>query len=107
LNGGVNNFKHKQKGDEDGTKPSNQLTEKLPGPNQHLSIEINKIIEKEIDRLEKDKQISNKFQKDIILLKKQWNDFCTSYRNLVGKRKNYQNTLTPDRKTKVSSSNSR
>lgn len=107
MNETINNFKHKQRGDEDGIRPSKQLAEKLTPPDQQLSIEINKIMEKEMDRLAKDKQIGKQFLKDIILLKKQWNDFCTTYRKLVGERKsNQRNTLTPNRK-KVSSSNSR
>lgn len=82
--------KVKGTGNEYATEPANQAAQNLGTLNQRLSIEIDNIMEKEIDRLSTDKVLRKRYAKDIILLRKQWKNFCTTYRKIVRENDNFE-----------------
>jgi hypothetical protein len=58
-----------------------------------LSIHLDKIIEKEMDRLANNERLNEKHSDEIILLRRQWNDFCRTYKKLTRAGANYEENI--------------
>ena len=82
---------HQRYNNENVTSSSKQIPPNESQANQReFSIKVDEIIERELERLSVDTRLQKKESADISLLKKQWKDFCTTYKKLSGVRKKYE-----------------
>jgi hypothetical protein len=70
-------------------------------------INIDKIIEREIDRMTRDKKLNKDFSGDLSLLRKHWKALCTTYSRLANARNSYLRRLASNETNENSSSRRR
>jgi hypothetical protein len=99
LNTTNNSADHNQDNNRNVTKNSKQpLPNETQASQGKFLIKIDEIIERDLECLATDKRLRKKNKADISLLKKQWKDFCMTYKKLQRERKKYgKNILSTNR----------
>ena len=99
MNSTNNSLGHNRYNNENATNSSKQILPNGSKGNQgRFSIKLDEIIERDLERLAADTRLQKMNAGDISLLKKQWKDFCTTYKRIRGVRKKYEkNSLSTNR----------